>query len=60
VLYVGECKECGGGLGELGRLKTAEIVETKFGEPSKAMALYGDDHRTGASFLTTISRQARP
>ena len=55
-----ECKECGGGLGELGRIKTVEIVEIKFVEPSKAMALYGSDHRNGAIFVTTISRQAKP
>jgi len=60
VLYVDECKECGGGLVELGRLKVAEIVEIKFVDPSKAMALYGDDHRNGAIFITTISRQAKP
>jgi hypothetical protein len=60
VLYVDECKECGGGLVELGRLKVAEIVEIKFVEPSKAMALYGSDHRNGAIFVTTISRQPKP
>lgn len=60
VLYVDECKECGGGLVELGRIKTVEIVQIKFVEPTKAMALYGDDHRNGAIFITTISRKAKP
>jgi len=60
VIYVDECKECGGGLVELSRLRPAEIVEIKFVEASKAMALYGEDHRNGAIFVTTISRQAKP
>lgn len=56
VLYVDECKECGL---TLRNIPTAEIVEIKFVEPMKAMALYGDDHRNGAIFVTTSKGQGR-
>lgn len=56
VIYVDECKECGMGLREIA---TAEIVEIKFVDPMKATALYGDDHRYGAIFVTTSKGQRR-
>jgi hypothetical protein len=55
VIYVDDCKECGVGLRNI---PVPEIVEIKFVEPMKASALYGDDHRYGAIFVTT-TRGAR-
>jgi len=34
-------------------IRSAEIIEIKYMEPQKAMALYDDDHWAGAIFVTT-------
>ena len=56
VIYVDECKECGVALRNI---VVAEIVEIRFIETMKAMALYGDDHRNGAIFVTTTKGQRK-
>jgi hypothetical protein len=58
VIYVDDCKECGAG-NELRLISTPEIVEIKFVDAMKAMAMYGDDHRYGAIFVTTSKGQRK-
>lgn len=52
VVYIDNMKQMS--MDVLKELRTAELVEMKFMEPQKAMAMYDDTHRAGAIFVKTI------
>lgn len=52
VVYIDNMKQMS--MNVLKELRTSEVVEMKFMEPQKAMAMYDDTHRAGAIFVKTI------
>ena len=52
VVYIDNMKQMS--MNVLKELRSSEVVEMKFMEPQKAMAMYDDTHRAGAIFVKTI------
>jgi hypothetical protein len=52
IVYIDNMKQMS--MDVLKELRSSEVVEMKFMEPQKAMALYDDTHAAGAIFVKTI------